>query len=109
MEISSREWAVALLMIRLLQQKCDVLNGMFGDLTVRLSQSGVGMDSMRSLEEDWKKRWKTKVEEIIVQKESVEHISDTGVFQGERSVTIEDVFDHMLSEAVEQLKSDRED
>lgn len=82
---------------------------MFGDLTHTLSQSGVSTDLLVTLEKNWNERWKNELEEISVKQEDRYLVTDAGVQKGKATITLEDVFEDMLSEAVEQMKSDRED
>lgn len=100
MEISSREWVLTLLMIQRLEQKCNALNEMLGQLSLTLRKAGVSDDLLRALNESWDSRWEANVEEL-----GGTRITDTGVFKG---MDIDSAFEDVLYEALQRAQSDRE-
>ena len=106
MEISTKDWVVALLMIQRLQQTCSAFEEMFGKLCLSLNQAGLSAEQIQALNKEWDISWKTHVEEISDQEDFL-HITETGVLKGKKTRTLEDTFDDVRSEALERFKSER--
>lgn len=106
MEISTRDWVVALMMIQRLQQTCMAFEEMFGKLTVYLKQAGLSAKQIRALNEEWDRSCRNNIEELSAQEGFVHRITGTGVDKRKKIKTLEDVFDDVRSEALERFESE---
>jgi len=111
MEVSERDWALAMCMIDRLRKICDAHNEMFGKLTIHLREAEVLNDEQAmALERDFERSYAevdheeraTSVNEVITQ------LTRTGAFQGMMRRTIETAFDQMMEEALERFQSGQE-
>lgn len=113
MEVSTRDWLVAMLMIQRLNQTCNAFEEMFGKLCVSLSQAGLGAEQIQKLNDEWDRSMKTHVEEISNQ-EAFQYLTENGVGKEMTTRTLEDVFDAVRSQAeqrfeIELLSTGRDD
>ena len=89
MELSSRDWALTLLMIQRLQQTCKAFEQMFGSLCLSLQEAGLSGEQIRRLNEEWDRALQNHIEDFSA-KEDVTQITSSGVFKGTRTTTLED-------------------
>ena len=111
MEISVRDWALAMFMIQRLHEICEAHNEMFGKLNAQMGSAGLfSAEQMMALENDWQQSYATNVQtDELTSTTMVEAITDTGVLKGQRRVTLEDAFTRMKDEALERLESESDE
>jgi hypothetical protein len=103
MEISARDWALALTMIEKLRQRCDAHNEMLGKLLVHLVNAGALTNTQgNALNAEWNQSEAQHIEEITASG-VIERVTDTGASKDETRKSLEDAFADLHAEALDRL------
>jgi len=106
MEVSTRDWALALSMIERLQQTCKAFEEMFGKLCPYLSQAGLSTEQIQALNDDWDRSMTNHIDDVTAKEEDFHLLTETGVVKGTKTRTLEDAFEQMQSEALDRFRSE---
>lgn len=112
MDISAKEWALALTMIEKLRLTCDAHGEMFGQLLYHLVNGRVLTKKQgEALNAEWNQCYGNLDEfdkEFSVQGEERVHITETGALKGQVVHTVDRAFDGLYADALDRLSSGEE-
>jgi hypothetical protein len=105
MQITTRDWALAVSMIEKLRQRCHAHDEMFGTLLYHLVKAGILTQRQgEALNAEWDQSCEA-LEEFNASSE-IERISETGVSKSQESITLDRAFAALHADALDHFLSD---